>query len=94
MRLLIVTAISMLMLISSAFAQGNSYPDTSSDRATAAEGETRDLEEEGQQLDETAAPPRSSPDLESVEQRHPKWFKETNPYKPCPWDMCPSPPPQ
>ena len=91
MRLLIVAAISM-MLIPSAFAQSNTYPQ--SDGATATEGEAQYLDEEGQQLDETAAPPRGSPDLESVEQRHPKWFKETNPYKPCPWDTCPSPPPQ
>ena len=91
MRLLIVAAISM-MLIPNAFAQSNTYPQ--SDRATATEGETQYLDEEGQQLDETAAPPRGLPDLESVEQRHPKWFRETNPYKPCPWDMCPSPPPQ
>ena len=79
MRLLIVAAISM-MLIPSAFAQSNTYPE--SDRASATEGETQYLDEEGQQLDETAAPPRGLPDL------------ETNPYKPCPWDMCPSPPPQ
>ena len=91
MRLLIVAAISM-MLIPSAFAQSNTYLE--SDRATATEGEAQYLDEEGQQLDETAAPPRGLPDLESVEQRHPKWFEETNPYKPCPWDMCPSPPPQ
>jgi hypothetical protein len=68
----------------------NTYPQSD----TATEGEAQYLDEEGQQLDETAAPPRGSPDLESVEQRHPKWFKETNPYKPCPWDTCPSPPPQ
>lgn len=64
MRLLIVAAISM-MLIPSAFAQSNTYPQ--SDGATATEGEAQYLDEEGQQLDETAAPPRGSPDLESVE---------------------------
>jgi hypothetical protein len=35
-----------------------------------------------------------SPTAKSVEQQHPEWFEETNAYKPCPWNMCPSPPPQ
>jgi hypothetical protein len=35
-----------------------------------------------------------TPALQGVEQQHPEWFEETNAYKPCPWNMCPSPPPQ
>lgn len=45
-----------------------------------------------QQGDELA--PAQTPTLQSIERQHPEWFKETNGYKPCPWNMCPSPPPQ
>jgi hypothetical protein len=85
MRSLIVTAVSLSMLISAAFAQSNSSSATPSERA--AEGQQL---AEGQQR-ETPAPLQSST-LQSVEQQHPEWFRETNPYKACPWDMCPPPP--
>jgi hypothetical protein len=115
MRLLIATAILMLMLIPGAFARSNSSSATSSDRAAAAKRETTNLEKArlieqlrhsnlrmqaqseeleklGQQIDTPA--PAQSPTLQSTEQQHPDWFRETNRYKPCPWNMCPSPPPQ
>ena len=38
--------------------------------------------------------PAQTPSLQSMEQQHPEWFTETNKYKPCPWNMCPSSPPQ
>jgi hypothetical protein len=41
-----------------------------------------------------APSPTRTPTAKSVEQQHPEWFEETNAYKPCPWNMCPSPPPQ
>jgi hypothetical protein len=113
MRLMIVTAISMLMLISGAFAQSNSSSATPSERAAAAKRETQDLEKArlieqlrhsnlrmqaqqeeleklGQRVD--APTPAQTPTLQSTEQQHPEWFRETNKYKPCPWNMCPSPP--
>jgi len=45
-----------------------------------------------QQGDEPAT--AQTPSLQSMEQQHPEWFTETNKYKPCQWNMCPSPPPQ
>ena len=107
MRSLMVIAISLSMLIPGAFAQSNCSSTTPSGRAAAAKRETKDLEkarlidalrhlrmqapsEEGQQL-ETPAPTQSLTP-ESTEQQHPEWFRETNRYKPCPWNMCPSPP--
>ena len=113
MRLLIVTAITMLMLMSGAFAQTNTSSATTSERAAAARHETEDLEkarlieqlrhsnlrmqaqsEEIEKLGKETPSPAQSPTLQSTEQQHPDWFRETNHYKPCPWNMCPSPPPQ
>jgi hypothetical protein len=115
MRLLIVTAITMLMLISDAFAQSNASSPTPSDRAAAARRETADLEKarliealrhstlrmqaQGQELEklgqqQETPSPAQSPTLQSTEQQHPEWFTEKNAYKPCPWNTCPSPPPQ
>jgi hypothetical protein len=51
--------------------------------------QSEELEKLGQQA-ETA--PARTPTLQSTEQQHPEWFRETNTYKPCPWNMCPSPP--
>jgi hypothetical protein len=51
--------------------------------------QSEELEKLGQQ-DDTPAPARSTT-LESAERQHPAWFRETNKYKPCPWNMCPSP---
>jgi hypothetical protein len=87
--------------------QGNSTSATPSDGAAAARRETEDLEKArliealrhrnlpmqaqlGQQQETPA--PAQSPTLQSVEQQHPEWFRETNRYKPCPWNMCPPPP--
>ena len=113
MRLLIVTAITMLMLMSGAFAQTNTSSATPSERAAAARHETADLEkarlieqlrhsnlrmqaqsEEIEKLGKETPSPAQSPTLQSTEQQHPDWFRELNHYKPCPWNMCPSPPPQ
>jgi hypothetical protein len=115
MRLLAITAISALMLVSGAFAQSESPTATPSDRAAAAKRETSDLEKarlidalrhstlrmqaQSQELEklsqqvETPGAPQT-PTLESTEQQHPEWFRESNTYKACPWNMCPSPPPQ
>ena len=51
----------------------------------------KELEKFAQQQDDEPAPAQT-PTLQSVEQQHPEWFKETNRYKPCPWNMCPAPP--
>ena len=56
------------------------------------QAQSQELEKLGQQL-ETPAPPQT-PTLQTTEQQHPEWFRETNAYKPCPWNMCTSPPPQ
>jgi hypothetical protein len=56
------------------------------------QAQSEELEKLGQQVDTPA--PAQSPTLQSTEQQHPEWFRETNGYKPCPWNMCPSPPPQ
>jgi hypothetical protein len=56
------------------------------------QAQTKELEELSQQLEAPA--PAQTPSLQSTEQQHPEWFRERNTYKPCPWNMCPSPPPQ
>lgn len=121
MRLLIVTAISMLILIPGAFAQGSSSSPTSnqSDRAAAAkrnladlerarlldalrnstlrmQAQSQELEKLVQQTEPPAAEQSMQPEhsIQDVERQHPEWFEEPNAYKPCPWNRCPSPPPQ
>jgi hypothetical protein len=56
------------------------------------QAQSQELEKLGQQLETPA--PAQTPTLKSTEQEHPEWFEETNGYKPCPWNMCSSPPPQ
>jgi hypothetical protein len=56
------------------------------------QAQSKELEKLGQQSD--SSPPAQAPTLKSTEQQHPEWFEETNGYRPCPWNMCPSPPPQ
>ena len=41
--------------------------------------------------DDSRAPTPSNVTLQSMEQKHPEWFKETGTYRPCPWNMCPAP---
>jgi hypothetical protein len=53
------------------------------------QAQSKELEKLGQQVETPA--PAYSPTLESTEQQHPEWFRETNKYKPCPWNMCPPP---
>jgi hypothetical protein len=89
MRLLIVTAVSMSMLIPGAFAQSSVPSASPSDRAAAAKA----LRHSDLRMQAQSEEPQT-PTLQSTEQQHPEWFKETNRYKPCRWDMCPSPPPQ
>jgi hypothetical protein len=56
------------------------------------QAQSQELEKLGQQIETPG--PGQTPTLESTEQQHPEWFSETNTYKPCPWNICPSPPPQ
>jgi hypothetical protein len=55
------------------------------------QAQQKELEKLAQQQEDEPAPGQT-PDLQSIEQQHPEWFRETNKYKPCPWNMCPSPP--
>jgi hypothetical protein len=89
MRLLMIAAITSLMLVP-ALAQGGPANVAQSDPSSASAS------------DPAASDPAASEDQagnsvtepESVEQQHPDWYEETNKYKPCTWDTCPSPPPQ
>jgi hypothetical protein len=56
------------------------------------QAQSEELEKLGQQIDTPAS--ARSPTLPSTEQQHPDWFRETNRYKPCPWNMCSPPPPR
>jgi hypothetical protein len=56
------------------------------------QAQSQELEKLGQQLDTPSA--GQTPTLQSTEQQHPEWFEETNTYRACPWNMCPTPPPQ
>jgi hypothetical protein len=56
------------------------------------QAQSQEVKKLGQQVETPA--PATSPAQESTEQQHPRWYRETNKYKPCPWNMCPSPPPQ
>jgi hypothetical protein len=97
MRFLIIAAITSSMLVPALaqgdpanVAQSNSPSASPSDSATAAFEALKDsnFRMQAQSAD------MSGSGQESVEQQHPEWFVETNKYKACPWDMCPSPPPQ
>ena len=55
------------------------------------QAQQKELEKLAQQQEDEPAPGQT-PDLQSIEHQHPEWFRETNKYKPCPWNMCPSPP--
>lgn len=55
------------------------------------QAEQKEIEKLAEQQGDVPAPAQT-PTLQSVEQQHPEWFKETNKYKPCPWNMCSSPP--
>jgi hypothetical protein len=92
MGLLIVTAVSMLMLISGAFAQSNSSSATPSERA---KRETQDLERASSEAQRPGAkgdtqkatqtePERNATQAEPVEAGHPGWYSENKTYKPCP----------
>jgi hypothetical protein len=43
------------------------------------------------QNDQKPTPAPATVTLQSTEQQHPDWFVEKGTYKPCPWNMCPSP---
>jgi hypothetical protein len=104
---LLVAAVSLSILGSSAFGQTQTAsPPTAEDRAAAAQRETGDLEKaraddalrhsdlrmQVQGNDQGETPaPPQSPSLESTEENHPNWFNEPNTYKPCPENQCPSP---
>jgi hypothetical protein len=83
-------------------AQSNSPSASPSDSAAAARRETEDLEKaraiealkDSNLRMQAQSADKSGSKQESVEQQHPEWFVETNKYQACPWDMCPSPPPQ
>jgi hypothetical protein len=109
MRFLMIAAITSSMLVPvlaqgdpANVAESNSPSASPSDRAAAARRETEDLEK-ARSIDalkdsnlrmQAQSADKSGLAQESVEQQHPEWFVETNKYKACPWDMCPSPPPQ
>jgi hypothetical protein len=110
MRPLMIAAMSLSIMSSSAFAQTQTaVPPTSADRAAAAQRETNDLEKaraddalrhsnlrmQARENDQIETPtPAQSPVLEKTEQEHPNWYREPNSYRPCPNNRCPSPPPQ
>jgi len=85
MRLLIVTAISTLLLISGAFAQSNSPSDTPSERA---KSETQVLEKARSEAQrgnsDTKDDRQNAAQTEAVQAEHPGWYNENKPYRPCP----------
>ena len=89
MRFLVIAAITSSMLVP-ALAQG--------DPANVAQNNSPSASPSDSAASDSAASEdragNSVTDQESVEQQHPDWYEETNKYKPCPWDTCPSPPPQ
>ena len=109
MRFLMIAAITSSMLVPALaqgdpanVAQSNSPSASPSDSAAAARRETEDLEKaraiealkDSNLRMQAQSADKSGSKQESVEQQHPEWFVETNKYQACPWDMCPSPPPQ
>ena len=85
MRLLIVTAISTLLLISGAFAQSDSPSDTPSERA---KSETQELEkarsESQRGNSDIKGDKQNAAQTEAVQAEHPGWYSENKPYRPCP----------
>src|SRR3984957_12255498 len=85
MRLLIVTAISTLLLISGAFAQSNSPSDTPSERA---KSETQELEKARSEAQrgnsDIKGDKQNAAQTEAVQAEHPGWYSENKPYRPCP----------
>ena len=53
------------------------------------QAQAQELEKLGQQVETPATEHPIT--LQSTEKQHPEWFRETNTYRPCPWNMCPSP---
>jgi hypothetical protein len=53
------------------------------------QAQSQELKKLDQQLDTPASD--HSVTQQDVEHQHPEWFKEPNAYRPCPWNMCPSP---
>jgi hypothetical protein len=110
MRPLLIAAMSLSIMSSSAFAQTQTAaPPSSADRAAAAQRETNDLEKaraddalrhshlrmQAPENDQIETPtPAQSPVLEKTEREHPNWYREPNSYRPCPNNRCPSPTPQ
>ena len=78
MRLLIVTAISMLMLISGAFAQGDSY-----ERAKREMQQLEKARSEAQRQNPDKGDKQDASQT-AIEAEHPGWYTENKPYKPCP----------
>jgi hypothetical protein len=85
MRLLIVTAISTLLLISGAFAQSNSPSDTPSERA---KSETQELEKARSEAQrgnsDIKGDKQNAAQTEAAQAEHPGWYSENKPYRPCP----------
>jgi hypothetical protein len=85
MRLLIVTAISTLLLISGAFAQSDSPSDTPSERAKSETQELQKARSEAQRGNsDTKGDKQNAAQTEAVEAEHPGWYSENRPYRPCP----------
>ena len=85
MRLLIVTAMSTLLLISRAFAQSNSPSDTPSERA---KSETQELEkarsESQRGNSDIKGDKQNAAQTEAAQAEQPGWYSENKPYRPCP----------
>ena len=85
MRLLIVTAISTLLLISGAFAQSNSPSDTPNERAKTKTQELEKARSEAQRGNsDTKGDKQNAAQTEAVQAEHPGWYSENKPYRPCP----------
>jgi hypothetical protein len=54
------------------------------------QAQSQELDKLNQQLETPG--PKPSIAQQDVEHQHPEWYKESNTYRPCPWNMCPSPP--
>jgi hypothetical protein len=53
------------------------------------QAQSQELEKLNQQLETPG--PKPSIAQQDVEHQHPEWYKESNTYRPCPWNMCPAP---
>ena len=89
MRLLIVTAISTLLLISGAFAQSNSASDTPSERA---KSETQELEKARSEAQrgnsDIKGDKQNAAQTEAVQTEHAGWYSENKPYTTLPGRSC------